>query len=169
MSNTKNKADKSITLLPEQILIIENSLRVVMEGLSEELSKAKSKLTPKLIKTTYQDTQALRLLSHPTVLELVANSTGLPKDILLQYQFQVLAASQVAQAKQKRVASSQGGRKGGSERLANSRALKAAEEFIRREPEAADRGERAALLEKCATDHFATVAAVRHHIRRLKK
>jgi hypothetical protein len=168
MSDKKKKTNKTITLTPEQRLIIENSLRVVQQGLAEELAKTQSKILPKIVDAHYQDAKVYSLLTNPEVLELVASSTGLSKELLLQYQFQLSVANQVEQAKQKSQVSSRGGLKGATERLRNSRARLAAEEFIRRESEAADKTERADLKEECANKHHVTVPAVRYHIRKLK-
>ena len=168
MRDKKKKTNKTITLTPEQRLIIENSLRVVQQELAEELAKTQSKILHKIVNAHYQDAKVYSLLTNPEVLELVAHSTGLSKEVLLQCQFQVLAANQVEQAKQKSQISSQGGKKGAAARLRKSPALVAAEEFIRRESEAADRTEKAALKRECASKHNATVEAVGHHIRNLK-
>jgi hypothetical protein len=168
MSDKKKKNNKTITLTPEQRLIIENSLRVVQQGLAEELAKTQSKILPKIVNAHYQDAKVYSLLTNPEVLELIASSTGLSKELLLQYQFQLSVANQVEQAKQKSQVSSRGGQKGATERLRNSPARRAAEEFVRRESEAADNKERAVLKRECADKHHATVPAVRHHIRILK-
>ncbi len=168
MSDKKKKNNKTITLTPEQRLIIENSLRVVQQGLAEELAKTQSKILPKIVNAHYQDAKVYSLLTNPEVLELVASSTGLSKELLLQYQFQLSVANQVEQAKQKSQVSSRGGQKGATERLRNSPARRAAQEFVRRESEAADNKERAVLKRECADKYHATVPAVRHHIRILK-
>ena len=168
MSDKKKKTNKTITLTPEQSLIIQNSLCVVRQGLAEELAKTRSKILPKIVNAHYQGAKVYSLLTNPEVLELAASSTGLSKELLLQYQFQLSVANQVEQAKQKSQVSSRGGLKGATERLMNSSARLAAEEFIRRESEAADKTERADLKKECALKHHATVQTVRHHIRKLK-
>ena len=164
MSDTKIMTDKTLTLSPEQLLIIENSLRVVMETLPEGLSKEAAKIA----KAQYQGNKVYDLLAIPDVLEVVANSTNLPKEALLQYRFQVLAGNQVKQAKQRNKKSSLGGKKGAVTRLNQSDALKAAKEFLSRESEAADRTEKASLKKQCASKHHATVKALEYQVRKLR-
>jgi hypothetical protein len=164
MNDTKKKADKTYTLSPEQLLVIENSLRIVLEALSEKLSKK----LPGITKTHYKGVKVYDLLAFPDVLEIVADSTGLPQEILLQYRFQVLALDQVTQTKERAEKSSIGGKKSALSRLEISRPLKAAREFLEKERTATNRTERSALKEHCAEKHHATVAAMNHFIRQLK-
>ncbi len=164
MSDTKSRANKTLRLSPEQLLIIENSLRVVTEMLPEGLSEEVAKIA----KAQYHGNKVYDLLAIPDVLEIVANSTNLPKEALLQYRFQILAWNQVDPAKQRNKKSSMGGKKGAVTRLNQSGALKAAGEFLSRELEAADRTEKASLKKECASKHHTTVKALEYQVRKLR-
>lgn len=66
MRDKKKKTNKTITLTPEQRLIIENSLRVVQQELAEELAKTQSKILHKIVNAHYQDAKVYDLLTNGT-------------------------------------------------------------------------------------------------------
>jgi hypothetical protein len=160
MRDKKKKTNKTITLTPEQHLIIENSLHLVLDALSER--------QPRIAKTDYSGPKIYDLLTHPGVLQTIAASVNLSADELLLYRFQMAAKNQTDQGKERRKRSSEGGKKGAKTRIKNSRGLDAANEFTKKKARAADSAEEIALKNECATKHKVTVPTINYHLRKLR-